>query len=100
MTDGPTARREAVRYFRLDTIASLLLAMVVNCAILIVAGAIFHGSGHRDVAEIGDAYRLLTPLLGTTAAAILFGVALLASGRVQPSPAPSPDRSSWKDFWT
>src|SRR6185295_13721384 len=46
-----------------------------------MASATFHGSGHESVADIGDAYRLLTPLLGTTMASVLFAVALLASGQ-------------------
>ena len=49
-------------------------------AILVVAAAAFHGSGHADVAEIGQAYRLLSPLLGLGIASALFGIALLASG--------------------
>lgn len=75
------SRRDAIKYFRLDTIVSLLLAMLVNCAILVVAGAVFHVSGHRDVNDISDAYRLLEPLVGTASASILFGIALLASGQ-------------------
>jgi manganese transport protein len=42
---------------------------------------VFHGKGHDQVADIGDAYQLLTPLLGTKAASILFAVALLCSGQ-------------------
>jgi manganese transport protein len=57
-----------------------MLALFVNAAILIVAAAVFHGSGHTEVAEIGDAFRLLSPLLGLGIASTLFAVALLASG--------------------
>jgi manganese transport protein len=57
-----------------------MLALFVNAAILIVAAATFHQSGHSDVAEIGDAYRLLSPLLGLGIASTLFAIALLASG--------------------
>jgi len=57
-----------------------MLALFVNAAILIVAAAAFHGTGHQDVAEIGDAHRLLSPLLGLGIASTLFAVALLASG--------------------
>ena len=46
-----------------------------------LAAAAFHWSGHQDVAEIQDAYKLLSPLLGVGAASILFAVALLASGQ-------------------
>ncbi len=73
--------RSALRMTRLDTLASLALALVVNAAILILAAAAFHASGHAEVTEIQDAYHLLDPIVGGSAAAILFGVALLASGQ-------------------
>jgi len=57
------------------------MALFVNAAILIVAAAVFHRSGHTEVAEIGDAYKLLTPLLGFTGASMMFALALLASGQ-------------------
>jgi manganese transport protein len=58
-----------------------MFALLVNAAILILAAAVFHWSGHRDVAEIQDAYKLLSPLLGFGAASTVFAVALLASGQ-------------------
>ncbi|WPP02238.1 Nramp family divalent metal transporter [Pseudomonas sp. HR96] len=76
-----TPKASAIRYARLDTIASLTLALLINAAILILAAAAFHHSGHTDVVEIQDAYHLLDPLVGGTLASILFGVALLASGQ-------------------
>ncbi len=75
------SKASAIRYARVDTIASLSLALVINAAILILAAAAFHGSGHADVVEIQDAYHLLDPLVGGTLASILFGVALLAAGQ-------------------
>ena len=54
--------------------------MFINAAILIVAAATFHTSGHADVAEIGQAFELLSPLLGLGMASTLFAIALLASG--------------------
>ncbi|USI73773.1 Nramp family divalent metal transporter [Sphingomonas morindae] len=72
---------DRLRYARIDTIAALALATLVNMAILIVAATVFHGSGHEAVAEIGDAFHLLEPLTGAAVAPILFGVALLASGQ-------------------
>ncbi len=75
------SRREAIRFATLDSTMALLFAFFINAAILILAAAAFHRSGHQDVADIGDAYRLLTPLLGTTLASTLFAVALLASGQ-------------------
>ncbi len=73
-------RREAVRYAFADSTIALSLALFINAAILIVAAAAFHTSGRHDVAEIQDAYLLLTPLLGGGASAV-FAIALLASGQ-------------------
>jgi manganese transport protein len=64
-----------------DACVALMLAFFVNAAILVLAGAAFGASGHRQVADFSDAYRLLTPLLGTSLASVLFGVALLAAGQ-------------------
>jgi manganese transport protein len=75
------SRREAIRFATLDSTVALLFAFFINAAILILAAATFHQAGHQEVADIGDAYRLLTPLLGTTLASTLFAVALLASGQ-------------------
>jgi manganese transport protein len=75
------AKREAIRFATLDSTVALLFAFFINAAILILAASAFHGSGHQEVADIGDAYHLLTPLLGTTMASTLFAVALLASGQ-------------------
>lgn len=79
----PTAqgKREAIFFATLDSSTALTLALFVNAAILVVAAAAFHRNGLTAVADIGEAHRLLSPLLGTTAAGILFGVALLASGQ-------------------
>jgi len=74
-------KREAIRFANLDSAAALTFALFVNAAILIVAAAVFHRSGHTDVAEIQDAYRLLTPLLGAAGASAMFAIALLASGQ-------------------
>lgn len=74
-------KREAIRLANIDSAAALTMALFVNAAILIVAAAVFHRSGHTQVAEIGDAYQLLTPLLGFTGASMMFALALLASGQ-------------------
>jgi manganese transport protein len=58
----------------------LSLAFFVNASILIIAAATFHTSGHSEVAEIQDAHKLLTPLLGA-GASTAFALALLASGQ-------------------
>jgi manganese transport protein len=75
------SKQEAIKFATLDSTVALLFAFFINAAILILASATFHSSGHAEVADIGDAYRLLTPLLGTTLASTLFAVALLASGQ-------------------
>ena len=75
------SKLDAVRLSRIDTIGSLALALLVNAAILILAAAAFHQTGHSDVVEIQDAYRMLDPLVGGAMASVLFGVALLASGQ-------------------
>ena len=73
-------RRQAVRWATVDSTVALTLALFVNAAILVVAAAVFHTSGHHEVAEIGDAHKLLSPLLGAGIASTLFALALLASG--------------------
>lgn len=73
-------KREAIKWATTDSTIALMLALFINAAILIVAASAFHGTGHEDVAEIGDAYELLSPLLGLGIASTLFAVALLASG--------------------
>jgi manganese transport protein len=77
----PAKTREAIKYATIDSTLALLLAFFINAGILILSAATFHHTGHQDVADIQDAYRLLSPLLGTAMASILFAVALLASGQ-------------------
>jgi manganese transport protein len=74
-------RREAIWFGTIDSTVALTLALFINAAILIVAAATFHDAGYREVAEIQDAYKLLSPLLGVSAASAIFGLALLASGQ-------------------
>ena len=74
-------KRQAIRYATIDSTVALGLAFFINAAILVVAAATFHVGGRHDVAEIGDAYRLLSPMLGVGAASAVFAVALLASGQ-------------------
>ena len=74
-------KREAVRYAFLDSTIALSFALFINAAILIVSAATFHASGNTGVAEIQDAYKLLSPSLGVGAASAVFALALLASGQ-------------------
>jgi manganese transport protein len=73
-------KKEAIKFATIDSTLALTLALLINSAILITAAATFHASGNTEVAEIGQAYQLLTPLLGAEIAAIAFGVALLLCG--------------------
>lgn len=74
-------KREAIRYATIDSTIALMLALLINAAILIVAAATFHTSGHTEIAELQDAHRMLAPLLGAGAASVIFAIALLASGQ-------------------
>jgi manganese transport protein len=72
---------EAIKFATIDSTVALMFALFINAGILVLAAAAFHWSGHQDVAEIQDAYKLLSPLLGAGMASVLFAVALLASGQ-------------------
>lgn len=76
-----TGKAMAIKFATIDSTVSLMFAFFINAAILILASAAFHGTPHAGVADIGDAYQLLTPLLGASFASIAFAVALLASGQ-------------------
>jgi manganese transport protein len=74
-------KREAIKFATIDSTLALMFALFINAAILIVSAATFYTRGRNDVAEIQDAYKLLSPLLGMTGASTLFALALLASGQ-------------------
>ena len=76
-----SGKREAIKFATIDSTLALMFALLINSAILIVAAATFYRSGNYEVAEIGEAYKLLSPLLGVAGASTLFAVALLASGQ-------------------
>ncbi len=78
--ENAAGKREAVKFAFIDSTIALMMALFINGAILVVAAATFHRTGHTEVAEIQDAYKLLTPLLGGGASAV-FALALLASGQ-------------------
>ncbi|HSI10973.1 MAG TPA: Nramp family divalent metal transporter [Chthoniobacter sp.] len=77
----PEGKKEAIKFATIDSSTALMFALFINAAILILAASAFHWSGHQDVAEIQEAYKLLSPMLGVGMASILFAVALLASGQ-------------------
>jgi len=78
--ETPAEKRTALAYVTFDSTFALMLALLVNAAILILAAATFHKAGQTEVVEIGDAQRLLAPLVGSMLAPKLFAIALLACG--------------------
>jgi manganese transport protein len=74
-------KREAIRFAVFDSSFALTIALFINAAILVMAAAAFHTSGHTEVTEIQDAYALLAPVLGAPLAATVFALALLAAGQ-------------------
>jgi manganese transport protein len=77
----PEGKREAIAMGNIDSALALTVALFVNAAILIVAAAVFNRRGLYNVEAIQDAYKLLSPLIGTAWASTLFAIALLASGQ-------------------
>src|SRR5436190_4089726 len=71
----------AIKFATVDSTVALFFAFFNNGAILVLSAATFHETGHQDVADITDAYKLLSPVLGAPLASMLFAVALLASGQ-------------------
>ena len=79
--DSEMSKREAIRFATIDSSVALMFALFINAAILMMAAATFYHTGHQDVADIGDAYKLLSPLLGSSVASAVFAFALLCSGQ-------------------
>ena len=78
--DSIAEKREAIKFATLDSTIALMMALLVNASILILAAATFHKAGHTGVEDLEQAQHLLVPLLGSSGAAMLFGVALLCCG--------------------
>ena len=78
---NPEGKREAIRFATLDSTLALGFSLFINAAILVLGAAAFHGHGLNDVADISQAYKLLTPVLGASLASVLFAAALLCSGQ-------------------
>ncbi|MEO6246119.1 MAG: Nramp family divalent metal transporter [Opitutaceae bacterium] len=76
-----SGKAEAIKFGTIDSTFALMFALFINAAILILAGAAFHGTGNEKVGEIQEAFHLLDGLLGVTFASTLFALALLASGQ-------------------
>ena len=79
---GPSLpeKREALRFATWDSTVALMFALLVNASILILAAATFNRSGATTVTEIGEAHRMLAPLVGSLLAPKLFAIALLCCG--------------------
>jgi len=75
------SKREAIKFAVIDSTIALALAFFINASILVLGAAAFHHAGMTEVADIAQAYELLTPVLGATLASTLFAVALLCSGQ-------------------
>lgn len=80
-TDDEAGKAEAIKFVTIDSTVALMIAFFINAAILIVAAAVFHVNGRTDVAEIQEAYKLLSPLVDVPLASTLFALALLAAGQ-------------------
>jgi manganese transport protein len=76
-----SGKAEAVKYATFDAVVALTSALLINGSILIVSAAVFHRTGQHQVAEIQEAYKLLSPTMGVAVASTLFALALLASGQ-------------------
>ena len=78
--DSLPEKREALKFATIDSTVALMFALLINASILILAAATFHKTGQTSVAELGEAHKLLAPLLGLAIAPTLFGIALLCCG--------------------
>jgi manganese transport protein len=77
---GEAARKNAIFWALVDSSVALVFAFLVNAAILVMAGSVFHTHGETNVQDLGQAYALISPILGNHAAAVIFAVALLGAG--------------------
>jgi manganese transport protein len=73
-------KREVLKFATIDSTVALMFALFINASILILAAAAFHATGRPEVAELGEAHSLLSPILGAAIAPTLFGIALLCCG--------------------
>jgi manganese transport protein len=80
-TENSKGKREAIRFATLDSTLALGFSLFINAAILVLGAAAFHQRGMTTVADISQAYELLTPVLGASLASTLFAAALLCSGQ-------------------
>ena len=80
-TRDDDGKKMAIKFATIDSTAALLFAFFINAAILIMSAATFHNTPYGNIADINDAYKLLTPVLAAPLASAIFAIALLASGQ-------------------
>jgi manganese transport protein len=78
--ESVSEKREALKFATLDSTVALMFALLVNASILILAAATFHKTGNTTITDLGDAHRMLAPLVGSLLAPKLFAISLLACG--------------------
>jgi manganese transport protein len=71
--------RRLFRYTRIDVLAAMSIAGLINIAMLVMAASIFYRSGVTNVDSLEEAHKTLAPLAGG-ASGTLFALALLFSG--------------------
>lgn len=74
-------KKQTNSHTTMNTIISLSGAMLLNSALVILAASVFHIAGYREVADLHEAHKMISPILGTNTAGIIFGLMLLASGQ-------------------
>lgn len=74
------AKKSAIKFATIDSTLALGIALLINTSILILSASTFHLSGFTDIADLTEAHKMITPLMGTSIAATLFAVALLCCG--------------------
>ena len=80
VNEGEKARRSAIFWALVDSCAALVFAFLVNAAILVMAGSVFHAHGQDNVQDLGSAFALISPILGNKVAPVIFAIALLGAG--------------------
>jgi manganese transport protein len=78
-TNNDNELKRLFRFQLLDVTIAMGLAGLVNCAMLIMAASTFYYEGLNNIGTIEEAYRTLSPLLGS-ASSFVFAISLLASG--------------------
>ncbi len=73
-------KRDALTFATVDSTVALMFALLVNASLLILAAATFNKAGATSVTELGEAHKMLAPLVGSFAAPQLFAIALLCCG--------------------